>query len=45
MLKNIALIALFGLAALTTFPSPASAENPRTFTGRVTTRTENTITV
>lgn len=45
MLKNIALIALFGLAAMTTFPSPASAENPRTFTGRVTTRTENTITV
>jgi hypothetical protein len=45
MLKNIALTALFGFAAITTFPSYASAENPRTFTGRVTARTENTITV
>jgi len=45
MLKNIARVALFGLAAVTTFPSYVSAENPRTFTGRVTARTENTITV
>ena len=45
MFKKIALIALFALAAMTTFPSPASAEKPRTFTGRVTARTENTITV
>ena len=45
MLKNIALTGLLGLAAVTTFPSFASAENPRAFSGRVTARTETTITI